>query len=59
MLTLDGKLSVSVPRMRRRVREIVAPFDRASYGRTPPPNAEVNVELGPKDEFLRPLSVRP
>jgi hypothetical protein len=44
---------------RGRVREIASLFDRASYGRTPPPTAEVNVDLEPKDEFLRPLPVPP
>ncbi len=42
---------------RGRVREIAALLKQAAHGRPAPPTAEVNVDLEPKDEFLRPLSV--
>ena len=44
---------------RGRVRELAALFDRATYARAPSPTADVNVDLDPKDEFLRPLSTPP
>jgi spermidine synthase len=39
-----------------RIRELAALFERATYARPAPPTAEVNLDLDPKDEFLRPLS---
>jgi predicted membrane-bound spermidine synthase len=39
-----------------RVREIAALVRTASYGLLLPPNADVNLDLEPKDEFERPLS---
>lgn len=42
---------------RGRVREIAALIQQAAHGRAAPPTADVNVDLQPKDEFIRPLSV--
>jgi spermidine synthase len=39
-----------------RVREIAALVKTAGYGLLLPPNADVNLDLQPKDEFERPLS---
>jgi predicted membrane-bound spermidine synthase len=41
---------------RGRVREIAALIRLAAYGRAAPPTADVNVDLEPKDEFIRPLA---
>jgi spermidine synthase len=38
-----------------RVREIAEFIEGASYGRPLPPDAEMNEDLDPKDEFVRPL----
>lgn len=40
-----------------RVRELAGLFELARYAPLPPPTADVNVDLEPKDEFLRPLAV--
>jgi len=40
-----------------RVREIAGLIGLAGYGQLLAPNADVNRDLEPKDEFLRPLSV--
>ncbi len=40
---------------RGRVREIAGLVRQAAHGRAAPPTADVNVDLEPKDEFLRPL----
>jgi hypothetical protein len=39
---------------RARMREVVAFVERAHYGRPLPPDADVNRDLEPKDEFFRP-----
>jgi predicted membrane-bound spermidine synthase len=41
---------------RARVRELVGLVRQAAHGRAAPPTAEVNVDLDPKDEFVRPLA---
>jgi len=41
---------------RGRVREIAALIQQAGYGRAAPPTADVNGDLDPKDEFIRPLA---
>jgi predicted membrane-bound spermidine synthase len=40
---------------RGRVREIVGLVRQAAHGHAAPPNADVNLDLEPKDEFIRPL----
>ena len=42
---------------RGRVREIAGLVQQAAPGRPAPPTADVNVDLDPKDEFVRPLSL--
>jgi hypothetical protein len=37
-----------------RMREIISFIEKATYGHAPAPDADVNRDLDPKDEFLRP-----